>query len=134
MEAVPNPLDEGLADGAYDKQPFYDLIEQHEAGGRRKVTVPPREDAQRSSTSDSHPTQRDKHIEFIEKHGREAWEYAEYYSRRLKVENAMYRYKTIIGRKMHSRTLKSQITEAALGCKILNQMSHMGLPRSKTVA
>lgn len=134
LEPLPYPIDEGLADGAYDKQPFYDLIEKHAAGGRGKVTVPPRKDAQRSSDSGSPPTQRDKHVDFINKHGKEAWKYAEYYFRRLKVENAMYRYKTIIGRHMRSRTLKSQKTEAALGCKILNQMSYMGLPRHQAVA
>ena len=49
------------------------------------------------------------------------------------VENAIYRYKTIIGRGMRSRTLAGQRVEAQLGCRILNTMTRLGMPDSYRV-
>ena len=49
------------------------------------------------------------------------------------VENAIYRYKTIIGRGMRSRTLEGQRVEAKLGCRILNTMTRLGMPDSYRV-
>ncbi len=46
------------------------------------------------------------------------------------VENTMYRYKTIIGRSMRSRTLDGQRVEVQLACKILNTMTRLGMPDS----
>ena len=49
------------------------------------------------------------------------------------VENAMYRYKTIIGHKMRARSLEGQKTELQIGCKILNTMTRLGMPKSQLV-
>ena len=46
------------------------------------------------------------------------------------VENAIYRYKTIIGRSMRSRTLEGQRVEVLLACRILNTMTRLGMPDS----
>ena len=46
----------------------------------------------------------------------------------------MYRYKTIIGRRMRSRTLDGQRVEVQLASKILNTMTHLGMPDSYRVA
>jgi len=40
----------------------------------------------------------------------------------------MYRYKTIIGRRMRSRTMDGQRVEVQLASKILNTMTLMGMP------
>jgi hypothetical protein len=50
-------------------------------------------------------TQRDQHITTIEKHGRIGWQRRSGYNRRSLVETAMYRYKTIIGRRLYARLL-----------------------------
>jgi len=49
------------------------------------------------------------------------------------VENTMYRYKTIIGRGMRSRTLEGQRMEVQLASKILNTMTLLGMPNSYQV-
>jgi hypothetical protein len=49
------------------------------------------------------------------------------------VENAIYRYKTIIGRGMSSRTLAGQQVEVQLACRILNTMTCLGMPDSYRV-
>jgi hypothetical protein len=49
------------------------------------------------------------------------------------VENTVYRYKTIIGRGVRSRTLAGQRVEVQLACKVLNSMNHLGMPDSYRV-
>ncbi len=46
------------------------------------------------------------------------------------VENTVYRYKTIIGRSMRSRTFDGQRVEVPLACRILNTMTRLGMPDS----
>jgi hypothetical protein len=50
------------------------------------------------------------------------------------VENAIYRYKAMIGRSMRSRTLAGQRVEVQLACRVLNTMTHLGMPDSYRVA
>jgi len=88
------------------------------------VIIPPRSTAVSSETA---PTQRDKHLETIARHGRIGWQRSSGYCRRSLVETAMYRYKTIIGRRLHARTLPNQKTEAKIGCNVLNRMTSLGM-------
>ena len=46
----------------------------------------------------------------------------------------IYRYKTIIGRAMTSRTLAGQRVEVQLTCRVLNTMTRLGMPDSYRVA
>jgi Transposase DDE domain len=50
------------------------------------------------------------------------------------VENAVFRYKTIIGRSMRSRSFDGQRVEVQLASKILNTMTLLGMPESYEVA
>jgi len=45
------------------------------------------------------------------------------------VENKIYRYKTIIGRGVRSRTLVGQRLEVQLACTVLITMTRLGMPR-----
>jgi hypothetical protein len=94
------------------------------------VIVPPRATAVADETS---ATQRDQHIATIEKHGRMGWQRRSGYNRRSLVETAMFRYKTIIGRRLSARTLPNQRTEAKIGCNVLNRMTGLGRPTSDRV-
>ncbi len=62
--------------------------------------------------------------------GRRAWHKRSGYSKRSMAENAIYRYKTIIGRCMRSRTLPGQRVKMRIACKILNTMTSLGMPDS----
>jgi hypothetical protein len=57
-----------------------------------------------------------------------AWQRSSGYGRRSLVETAMYRYKTIIGRRLHARILPNQQTEAKIACNALNWMTRLGMP------
>jgi hypothetical protein len=50
------------------------------------------------------------------------------------VENAIYRYKAIIGRGLRSRTMAGQLVEVQLACRVLNTMTRLGMPDSYRVA
>ena len=51
------------------------------------------------------PTQRGRHLAAIAKHGRIGWQRRSGHNRRSLAETAMYRYKTIVGRRLQARTL-----------------------------
>jgi hypothetical protein len=53
--------------------------------------------------------------------------------KRSQVENTVYRYKTIIGPAMRSRTLPGQRVKARVGCRIPNTMAALGMPESQRV-
>ena len=55
------------------------------------------------------------------------------YARRSLVENAVFRYKSILGQRMRSRSLDSLRVEVELACKILNTMTSLGIPVSVKV-
>jgi hypothetical protein len=66
----------------------------------------------------------------MRKLGRREWFADSGYSQRSLVENAVFRYKTIPGRRMWSRSLGSHRVEVRLACKILNTMTGLGMPDS----
>jgi Transposase DDE domain len=115
------------ADGAYDGAAVYDaLAERHPEVA---VIIPPRATAVQSGIT----TQRDRHLAAIAKHGRIAWQRSSGYNRRSLAETAVFRYKTIIGRRLYARTLPNQRTEAKIGCNVLNRMTRLGMPVSVRV-
>jgi Transposase DDE domain len=106
---LPDPLDQidpdvasMTADGAYDGQVVYDAVaERHPQAA---VVVPPRVTSVADGTTSTH---RDKHLSAIEEHGRMSWKRSSGYNSRSLVETAMFRYKIVIGRRLHARTLSS---------------------------
>ena len=73
-------------------------------------------------------------VRSIREFGRREWDKRSGYSQRSMVENTVYRYKTILGGDMRSRSLKRQRIEVQIGCKILNRMARFGMPDSCKVA
>lgn len=128
LDQIEAPVASMIGDGAYDGQAVYDAVTRRHP--EAAVIIPPRSTAVSSETAS---TQRDKHLEMIARHGRIGWQRRSGYSRRSRIETAMYRYKTIIGRRLHARTLPNQKTEAKIGCNVLNRMTSLGMPVSVRV-
>jgi hypothetical protein len=132
ITAVPDLLDQiddtvasVTGDGAYDADVVYDeILRRHPDAD---VVIPPRSTAM---ITESGTTRRDAHIRTIEKHGKIGWQRRTGYCKRSLVETAMFRYKTVIGRRLHARTLSNQQTEAKIGCAVLNRMTSLGMPIS----
>ena len=116
------------ADSAYDKEAVYEAIEAHSPGRRTRVVIPPQRNATLSQNSNTAMQERDRHIRAIERHGRREWYKLSGYTKRSMVENAVYRYKAIIGPEMRARTLARQRVEHRIGCEILNKMAALGMP------
>jgi hypothetical protein len=120
---VDNGLVSFLADGAYDTEGVYEVVAEHaEQRGRAmpRVLIPPRRRAQLAEEPTIALRQRNRNIRSIRRRGRRLWHKASGYNRRSLVENAVYRYKAILGRCMRARSLVGQRLEARLGCRILN--------------
>jgi len=137
---VPGLLDqiEGLvvsvmADGAYDAGSVYEAAKKKGDGRRVRVLIPPILGAQPSSSRSPGRWERNRNIRSVRKLGRREWCASSGYSRRSLVENAVFRYKAILGQAMRSRSLGGQRVEVNLACKILNTMTSLGMPDSVKV-
>ena len=62
--------------------------------------------------------------------GRRRWKKESGYHRQARVENTVFRYKTIIGDRLRARHQKSREAEAIIACNILNRMITLGRPVS----
>jgi transposase len=132
LSQISGPIASVTADGAYDGAPVYRTIAERDPAA--EVIIPPRSTAVPSDTAETAPTQRDRHLQMIQERGRRGWQKAVNYGRRSLGEVAMMRYKTVIGRCLHARTLPTQKTEAAAGCKVINIMTRLGMPVSQRIA
>ena len=131
LKTVARPIRRFFADGAYDGEPVYETVRRYQADGETAIVIPPRQTATASGNRDG-PTERDRHIERIQKHGRMAWQKATDYGRRSLVETAFGRYKTIIGDSLSARDDDGQMTEAAISIKVLNRMTGAAKPRTSS--
>jgi hypothetical protein len=129
LDQILSPIASVTADGAYDGEPVYRTIAERDPAAA--VIIPPRSTAVPSNTAETAPTQRDRHLRMIQARGRLGWQKAVNYGRRSLGEVAMMRYKTLIGRRLHARTLSKQKAEAAAGCKVINVMTSLGMPVSQ---
>ncbi len=134
LEQIADPVASVSADGAYDTKAVYEAAHERGEGRAVRVLIPPGRDAQFSQRPSHALQERNRNIRSIRDVGRREWHTASGYGRRSLVENTMYRYKTIIGRGMRSRTFGGQRVEVQLASKILNTMNHLGMPDSYRVA
>jgi hypothetical protein len=118
------------ADGAYDTEGTYEAAHAQGVGRPIRVLIPPRRYAQLSLRPSVALKERNRNIRSIRRLGRREWHKRSGYSKRSIVENAIHRYKTIIGRGITSRTLAGQRVEVQLACGVLNTMTALGLPDS----
>jgi transposase len=132
LDQISGPIASVTADGAYDGDSVYRIIAEREPAAT--VVIPPRSTAVPSNSAETAATQRDQHLQMIQERGRLGWQKAVNYGRRSLGEVAMMRYKTVIGRRLHARTLPTQKTEAATSCKVINVMTHLGMPVSQRIA
>jgi hypothetical protein len=129
LKASSDPIRQVSADGSYDKAKFYDACAQQQV---QHVTVPPRRNARiwQHGNSSLPPLPRDQNLRCIRRMGRKRWKQVSGYHRRSLAETTMFRFKTLFGDHLSSRTLDRQITEARLKCAALNIMTRLGLPDS----
>jgi hypothetical protein len=133
LDQIDGSLASVAADGAYDAGSVYETAQGTGNGNRVKVLIPPGRGAQLSSVRSPGQRERNRNIRSMRRLGRREWHANSGYSRRSLVENAVFRYKAILGQSMRSRSLGSQRAEVRLACKILNTMTRLGMPDSVKV-
>jgi IS5 family transposase len=118
------------ADAAYDTIAIYDATASRGA----EVVVPPAKSSTRSRRRRSRSDARDRTIMRVKEIGRRRWKKESGYHRQARVENTFFRYKSIIGDRLHARHARSQEVEALMACNILNRMTILGRPESFAVS
>jgi hypothetical protein len=120
MDHVPGTIRQATGDGAYDAKNCWSWVQENHVRG----VFPPRKGAILETHGNAHAkaSQRDKLIRLRRDVGKKAWKKKTKYSRRSLAETAMYRFKTLLGENLSSRTGFNQMAEALLKCNILNQM------------
>ena len=118
-----------VADAAHDTLAVYEAA----SARRAEVIVPPTRTAvvsrrrQRSAA-------RDRTIKRAEEVGRRQWKTESGYHQQGAVENAFFRYKTIIGGSLRALRSDAQAAEATLACDVMTRMSEPGDPASGAIA
>lgn len=109
----------------------YDSYECHEEVGRRgaksAILLQRKAKIRKHKKKGTKTLVRDDIIRRMKEAGRKRWkEEVSYHSRSL-VENAFYRFKTILGGKLRSISLENQKIEALIGCNIINKFTQLGM-------
>ncbi len=116
--ATDRPIDDRVAsvsaDGAYDAAAIYEAAQVKNEGHTVRVLIPPGRSAQLNPRPSAAQRERNRNIRSIRELGRREWHKRSGYSGRAMVENAVYRYKTILGRRMRSRPFAGQRVEVLL--------------------
>jgi hypothetical protein len=127
IEQIDDRVASVSADGAYDAAAVYEAVQVKNEGHTVRVLIPLGRGAQLNPRPSAAQKERNRNIRSIRELGRREWHKRSGYSGRAMVENAVYRYKTIIGRRMRSRTFAGQRVEVLLACRVLNTMTSLGM-------
>ena len=126
IEALPHELRTVIGDGAYDTRAFYTAAEERGAD----VVVPPIKTAKSSAASTS---ARQRTVDRVAELGRRQWMKRAGCHRQGKVENAFFRWKTIIGDRLRARGARAQTNAARIASRVLNRMLQLGRPNSVAI-
>jgi hypothetical protein len=116
-------------DAAYDTVGFYEAASARHA----RVVVPPTRTA-KVSRRGPRSSARDRAITDVKALGRRQWKKASGYHGQARVENAFFRYKSIIGAGLRARSRGGRGVEASLACGVLNHMTELGRPESSAIS
>ena len=128
IEAVGDDIARVTADAAYDTVAFYKA-----AGARGATVVVPPGKTAKVSRRQPRSSARDRTINKVKRIGRRRWKKTSRYHQQARVENAFFRYKSIIGDGLRARTPGGRTTEVVLACNMLNAMTAMGRPASYAI-
>ena len=128
LDAVEGDITGVVGDAAYDTVAVYDVASARGA----EVIVPPTRTAVVSRRRPRSPA-RDRTIERVKEAGRRQWMKESGYHQQGTVENAFFRYKSILGDRLRARSWSAQMVEALTACNVLNRMLDLGRPTSVAI-
>ena len=125
IEAVDGALGQVTADAADETIGVYDA-----AGARGATVVGPPTSTAHVSRHGPRSRARDRTILAVKERGRRRWKKEAGYHLQARVENACFRYQSIIGDSLRACSPAGRETAVVLACNILNQMTGLGRPMS----
>ena len=128
-EQIDVEIDHISADKMYDTDDVYTTLSAEFPNA--EIVIPPKDNLY---ADDYHQAKRMSNLVAYSALGPMRWQKAKQYGKRNVSENAMQRYKTIIGPKLHSREFENQQQEMMLAASILNRFTQLGMPESYQVA
>lgn len=131
LDLITDDIGQVSADTAYDSDTCYKAILDRGA----VATIPSRRDAQFSSAKDSPAprAERDSVLRRIRDKGRYAWHISSGATRQSLAENAMSRFKAVVGDSLASRTFERQQVVALVKDQVLNRIAALGIPKSERI-
>ena len=120
------------ADGACDTRAVYEALASA-TGEPCTIVIPPRKTAAPSQPPEELLEQRDAAIARIAEVGRRRWRKESGAHLQARGENAMFRYKRLVGDRLGAKTPGVQTTEALIAVRVLNRMFGLGMPHSEAV-
>lgn len=134
LEAIEDPIEEVIGDGAYDRFRCYEEMEKRKAKGifppQHNAVTSQERTANKKKASPGAVAKRDEAIKSIRSLGREEWKQQTGYHRRSLAETGMFRVKTVLGRRLSCHSLENQVVEAKVWCSIINKMTLLGMPKT----
>ena len=124
LKQLDGGIDTFTADTAYDARAVYAAARKRGA----MVVIPPTK-AARARTRPRCPD-RELTVARVGEIGRRRWKKEAGYHQQARVENAFFRYKSVIGGRLRARHPKAMAEETAMACNILNRMTELGRPSS----
>jgi hypothetical protein len=121
------------ADGAYDTRAIYEVLAPIAGASGPRIVVHPKKTAVRSRPAKHIFKQRDAAIERLSEVGRREWRKESGAHQQARAENAMLRYKRIIGVSLRAKKPRAQVSEVMLAVRVLNRMADLGMPNSVAV-
>lgn len=135
IENAPKAIERTYGDGAYDRMVCYQANSNHGSS----AIIPPQRNARYHANEVDHFFERDRALLEIkglggDEEARKLRKKLKGYHRRSLAETGMYRFKTLFGSDLRSRTFQGQQGEAYVKSKALNIMTNLGMPRSMRIA
>ena len=113
IETVDDEIARVTADAAYETVAFYAAAEMRDA----TVVVPPSKTA-RVSRRRPRSRARDRTITDVRTLGRRRWKQEAGYPLQARVENAFFRYKSILGDRLRARSRGGRVAESVVACNV----------------
>ena len=134
MRQAPRTVKNTYCDGAYDTKECYRANHDHGS----TIIVPPRKNG--AIKKDTSPWMKNRNKSLLEIKGlggdeeaRKIWKILHGYHRRSIAETGMYRFKTLFGSDLKSRSIETQRSEVKAKCEALNRMTELGMPKGKWI-
>lgn len=137
LDAIEDPIEVAIGDGAYDRFSCYEVIEKRGGIG----IFPPQHNAvtsdertvNKKKASEKAVMKRDEAIKGIRSLGRRVWKHQVGYHRRSLAETGMFRVKTLLGRRLSCHHLENQVVESRIWCSVVNTMTLLGMPETVAI-